>query len=53
MSDLLAAIKAGEMTDTIRALWSGCCSAVEAEASAFIGVARHERNEAQGQLGLR
>lgn len=46
LSDLLAAIKAGEMTDTIRTSLEWVLQQlIEAEATAFIGAARHERTD--------
>ena len=46
LSDLLAAIKAGEMTDTIRTSLEWVLQQlIEAEATAFIGAARHERSD--------
>jgi len=46
LSDLLAAIKAGEMTDTIRASLEWVLQQlIEVEATAFIGAARHERTD--------
>jgi transposase-like protein len=48
LSDLLAALKAGEMTDTIRASLEWILQQlIEAEATAFIGAGRHERTEAR------
>ena len=46
LSDLLAAIKAGEMTDTIRTSLEWVLQQlIEAEATASIGAARHERSD--------
>jgi putative transposase len=46
LSDLLAALKAGEMTDTIRTSLEWLLQQlIEAEATAFIGAAPHERTE--------
>jgi putative transposase len=48
LSDLLAALKAGEMTDTIRTSLEWILQQlIEAEATAFIGAAPHERTEAR------
>jgi transposase-like protein len=48
LSDLLAALKAGEMTDTIRASLEWILQQlIEAEATAVIGAAPHERSEAR------
>ena len=44
LSELLAAIKAGEMTDTIRTSLEWVLQQlIEAEATAFIGAGPHER----------
>lgn len=46
LSDLLAALRAGEMTDTIRSSLEWVLQQlIEAEATAFIGAAPHERTE--------
>jgi len=46
LSDLLAAMKAGEMTDTNRTSLEWVLQQlIEAEATAFIGAARHERSD--------
>lgn len=46
LSDLLAALKAGEMTDTIRSSLEWLLQQlIEAEATAFIGAGPHERTE--------
>ena len=46
LSELLAALKAGEMTDTIRTSLEWILQQlIEAEATAFIGAAPHERTE--------
>jgi putative transposase len=46
LSDLLAALKAGEMTDTIRTSLEWILQQlIEAEATAFIGAGPHERTE--------
>ena len=46
LSDLLAALKAGEMTDTIRSSLEWVLQQlIEAEATAFIGAGPHERTE--------
>ena len=46
LSELLAALKAGEMTDTIRTSLEWVLQQlIEAEATAFIGAARHERTD--------
>lgn len=46
LSELLAALKAGEMTDTIRSSLEWILQElIEAEATATIGAARHERTE--------
>jgi putative transposase len=48
LSELLAALKAGEMTDTIRTSLEWILQQlIEAEATAFIGAAPHERTEAR------
>ncbi len=48
LSDLLSALQAGEMTDTIRSSLEWVLQQlIEAEATAFIGAARHERSEAR------
>jgi transposase-like protein len=48
LSELLAALKAGEVTDTIRASLEWILQQlIEAEATAFIGAAPHERTEAR------
>jgi transposase-like protein len=48
LSDLLAALKAGEMTDTIRTSLEWILQQlIEAEATAFIGAAPHERTESR------
>ncbi len=48
LSDLLAALKAGEMTDTIRTSLEWILQQlIEAEATAFIGAAPHERSESR------
>ncbi len=48
LSDLLAALKAGEMTDTIRTSLEWLLQQlIEAEATAFIGAGPHERSEAR------
>ncbi len=48
LSDLLAALKAGEMTDTIRSSLEWILQQlIEAEATAFIGAAPHERTESR------
>jgi len=48
LSELLAALKAGEMTDTIRASLEWILQQlIEAEATAFIGAAPHERTESR------
>ena len=46
LSELLAAIKAGDMTDKIRSSLEWVLQQlIEAEATAFIGAARHERTD--------
>jgi transposase-like protein len=46
LSELLAALKAGEMTDAIRTSLEWILQhLIEAEATAFIGAARHERTD--------
>ena len=46
LSELLAALKAGEMTDTIRSSLEWVLQQlIEVEATAFIGAARHERTD--------
>jgi putative transposase len=48
LSDLLAALKAGEMTDTIRSSLEWVLQQlIEAEATAFIGAGPHERSESR------
>jgi transposase-like protein len=48
LSELLAALKAGEMTDTIRTSLEWILQQlIEAEATAVIGAERHERTEAR------
>ena len=48
LSELLAALKAGEMTDTIRTCLEWILQQlIEAEATAFIGAAPHERTDAR------
>lgn len=48
LSELLAALKAGEMTDTIRSSLEWILQQlIEAEATAVIGAGPHERTEAQ------
>jgi len=48
LSDLLAALKAGEMTDTIRTSLEWILQQlIEAEATAMIGAGPHERSEAR------
>ena len=48
LSELLAALKAGEMTDTIRTSLEWILQQlIEAEATAFIGAAPHERTESR------
>jgi transposase-like protein len=48
LSELLAALKAGEMTDTIRSSLEWILQQlIEAEATAVIGAERHERTEAR------
>lgn len=48
LSELLAALKAGELTDTIRTSLEWVLQQlIEAEATAFIGAAPHERSEAR------
>ena len=47
LSELLAALKAGEMTDTIRSSLKWILQQlIEAEATAVIGAERHERSAA-------
>ena len=51
LSELLAAIKAGEMTDTIRTSLEWILQQlIEAELTAFIGAGPHERSEARTNL---
>ena len=48
LSELLAALKAGEVTDTIRTSLEWIVQElIEAEATAVIGAGRHERNESR------
>jgi putative transposase len=48
LSELLAALKAGEMTDTIRASLEWVLQQlIEAEATAVIGARPHERTDAR------
>lgn len=48
LSELLAALKAGEVTDTIRTSLEWILQQlIEAEATAFIGAAPHERTESR------
>lgn len=48
LSDLLAALKAGEMTDTIRTSLEWILQQlIEAEATAVIGALPHERSESR------
>jgi putative transposase len=51
LSELLAALKAGEMTDTIRTSLEWILQElIEAEATAVIGAGRHERTESRTNL---
>ncbi len=51
LSELLAALKAGEVTDTIRASLEWILQElIEAEATAVIGAERHERTESRTNL---